>query len=223
VRDEFSLKVFGQRPQKILFDERTQVYRDGKTIPLRDLAPSDHASVQTVLDGTEVYALSVHLMSQTPKGEYQGRVLNYNPGTGELTVSSVALHEQFRLLVPANTPITRMGQPAFASALPGSSDLVRDALISVHFESDKKGRGVASHISVLATPGFVFEFNGNLSSLDMNSGLLVVDDSADDKSYQISFDSATLPASRSLHEGDHVRVIAGFDGTHYVASTLTAN
>jgi hypothetical protein len=223
VRDELTLKVFGQRPVKILFDERTQVYRDGKRIPLRDLISSGHASVQTVLDGTDVYALSVHTMSQSPEGEYRGRVLNYNPGTGELTVSSVMLHEPFKLLVPANIPIARVGQPAFASLHPGSADLVGGALIAVKFEPDKKGRAIARQIAVLATPGFAFEFSGNLSSLDMHSGLLVVVDPTDDKSYQISFDSAALPASRNLHQGDRVRVTASFDGTRYVASALTAD
>jgi hypothetical protein len=223
VRDELTLKVFGQRPVKILFDERTQVYCDGKKIPLRDLVPSDHASVQTVLDGTNVYALSVHVMSQSPEGEYQGRVLNYNPDTGELTVASVLLHEPIKLLVPVNTPITRLGQPTFASLHSGASDLVTGALISVKFESNKKGQGVAREVTVLATPGSAFEFSGNLSSLDMHSGMLVVVDPADDKSYEIFFDSANLPESRNLHEGDHVRVTASFDGTRYVASALTAN
>jgi hypothetical protein len=208
---------------KILFDERTQVYCDGKKIPLRDLVPSDHASVQTVLDGTNVYALSVHVMSQSPEGEYQGRVLNYNPDTGELTVASVLLHEPIKLLVPVNTPITRLGQPTFASLHSGASDLVTGALISVKFESNKKGQGVAREVTVLATPGSAFEFSGNLSSLDMHSGMLVVVDPADDKSYEIFFDSANLPESRNLHEGDHVRVTASFDGTRYVASALTAN
>jgi hypothetical protein len=223
VRDELTLKVFGQRPVKILFDERTQVYSDGKKIPLRELVPSDHASVQTVLDGTDVYALSVHVMSQSPEGEYQGRVLNYNPGTCELSVSSVSLHDPLKLLVPANTPIARVGQPAFAALRSGASDLVAGALISVKFESNNKGQGIAREVAVLATPGSAFEFSGNLSSLDMHSGLLVVVDPSDDKSYQISFDSAIFPASRNLHEGDRVRVTASFDGTHYVASALAAN
>ena len=223
VRDELTLKVFGQRPVKILFDERTQVYSDGKKIPLRELVPSDHASVQTVLDGTDVYALSVHVMSQSPEGEYQGRVLNYNPGTGELSVSSVSLHDPLKLLVPANTPIARVGQPAFAALRSGASDLVAGALISVKFESNNKGQGIAREVAVLATPGSAFEFSGNLTSLDMHSGLLVVVDPSDDKSYQISFDSAIFPASRNLHEGDRVRVTASFDGTHYVASALAAN
>ena len=66
VRDELTLKVFGQKPTKILFDERTQAFRDGKKIPLRDLTPADHASVQTMLDGTSVFAISIHVLSRSP-------------------------------------------------------------------------------------------------------------------------------------------------------------
>lgn len=223
VRDELTLKPFGQRSQKIFFDERTKVYRDGRNIALRDLTRTNHASVQTVLDGTNVYALSVHVMSHAPEGEYQGRVQEYIPSTGELRVSSAMLPEPLSLIVPANTPITRVGQAAFVSAPSGSSDLVKGTLILVTFEANKRGRSVASQISVLATPGSVFEFSGSLSFLDMHSGLLVVVDPSDDRSYQISFDSAMLPVSRSLQEGDHVTVTAKFDGTHYVASALTAN
>jgi len=49
VRDEITLKVFGQRPVKILFDERTHVFRDRSRIPLRELGRSDQASVQALL------------------------------------------------------------------------------------------------------------------------------------------------------------------------------
>src|ERR1700679_1762124 len=46
VRDQFSLRIYGERPMRIWFDERTQVYRDGEKIPVRDLGPEDHASVE---------------------------------------------------------------------------------------------------------------------------------------------------------------------------------
>src|SRR5580658_2529655 len=49
VRDQFTLNVVGQRPMHILFDERTQVFRDGTKIGLRDLGPEEHASVETTL------------------------------------------------------------------------------------------------------------------------------------------------------------------------------
>jgi len=222
VRDQLTLKIYGQRPTKILFDERTQVYRDGKPVSLHDLGAADHASVQTVLDRTSVYALSVHILSQSPEGEYQGRVLNCNPNTHMLTVGSVLFHEPIKLLVPMNTPIARVGQPAFSSAVHESSDLVSGALISVKFEMDKKGRGVASQIAVLARPGASFEFVGEITALDLHSGLLVLVDPQDEKSYQVSFDSSHLPASQNLHSGDHVMVTAIYDGSRYTASAITA-
>src|SRR5579863_4210552 len=82
VRDQLTLDVFGERPMRILFDERTAVFQDGKRIPLRNFGPAAHASVETTLDGTKLFAVSVHVLSETPDGQYQGRVLGYNSSTG---------------------------------------------------------------------------------------------------------------------------------------------
>lgn len=223
VLDEFKLKAFGERPIKILFDERTQVYRDGVRIPLRDLRSADHASVQTVLDGTEVFALSIHMLSQAPEGDYQGDVLNYNPATSELTVGGFISTEPIKLVVPANIPIVREGQAPFSSASSGLSDLVKGSLVSVKFKSDKDGRGVASRIAILAIPGSAFVFNGNLATVDMHTGLLVLVDPRDERRFQIFFDSGRFPASHNLHQGDNLRVTASFDGTRYVASAIALN
>jgi hypothetical protein len=223
VRDELTLKVFGQRPVKILFDERTQVFRDGKRIPLSELRPEDHASIQTVLDGASVFALSIHMLSHWPEGEYQGQVLNFNPLTSELTVSGALSHEPIKLLVPVSTVFHREGQTSFSDVPSGTADLQMGALISVAFESDKKGKGVASRIAILATPGSAFIFTGNISSLDTHSGLLFLVDPRDDKNYAIAFDSAHFPTSQKLHEGDFVRVAATFDGKRYVASAIAVS
>jgi hypothetical protein len=107
VRDELILEVFGQRSMKILFDERTEVYLDEKAISPSELSPANHASIQTVLDGTDVYALSIHMLSRLSEGEYQGRVVNYNPDTREVTVSAVLSSQPIRFLVPANTFVVR--------------------------------------------------------------------------------------------------------------------
>jgi hypothetical protein len=223
VRDVLTLKVFGERPIKILFDERTQVYRDGKKIPLHDLHPVDHASVQTVLDGTNIFALSIHILSQSPEGDYQGRVLSYNPGTTELAISSVLSLQPLKLLVPASTPVVREGQPAFVAGQQGLSDLVAGDLISVKFEPNKEGQGVASHISVLATPGSEFVFIGNIATLDTHTGVLVLLDPRDSKTYEVHFSSASLPTTKNLRLGDHITVTASFDGGRYVAKTIMTN
>jgi hypothetical protein len=220
VRDELSLRVFGQHPVRIFYDERTGVYRDGVRIALRDLGPVDHASVQTILDGTKVFALSIHILSQSPGGECNGLVRNYNRTTGELVVSSALSQDLIELQVPRNAVIGREGQPAFTSASAGVDDLIPGALVSVHFQSDSAGRGIATKIAVLATPGSSFAFSGDLSSLNLSSGLLVVSDPREGKSYQMTFDVGTLASIRSFHEGDHVWGIATYDGKRYVARTI---
>jgi hypothetical protein len=223
VRDQFSLQVYGQRPMKILFDERTQVYRDGERIPVRDLGPEDHASVQTTLDGANVFAVSIHILSGTPEGECEGRVLRFNPITGELTVASSMSPAPVTLLVPANASISRVGESEFTAQPSGLSDLVAGSLISASFESGAARRNVATQIEVLAVPGAAFQFSGNISYLDMQTGIMVLVDARDGKSYQIRFDSARLPASESLRTQSNVTVTATYDGTQYAANAIMMN
>jgi hypothetical protein len=223
VRDQFTLDVFGGRTLKVLFDLRTQVYRDGLKSALRDLRAGDHVSVETVLDGTTVFARSIHLLSGSPEGECQGQVMKYDPDDRELTIRDVLSRGPVRLRVPAGTAIVRQGQAAASSGDIGSSDLATGTLISVKFQSDNQGRGVASEIAIVATPGTVFAFVGNVAFLDLHSGLLVLVDPRDDKHYDVFFDSARFPMSRELHEGANVRLTADFDGSRYVAKTITIN
>jgi hypothetical protein len=218
VRDQFTLKIFGARSMKILYDERTQLYRDGVKIPLRDLRADEHASVETLLDGTNVFAVSIHILSQSPEGEVHGQVLNYNPATGVLTVSDPVFREPVELQVPTGTPVVRVGQAAA-----GPSDLHPGTLVAIKFKPGNEGRGVTSQIEILATPGSAFVFTGNVSFVDLHSGRLVLIDPRDDQNYQVSFDPARLPASRDLHEGSHVTVTADFDGARYVARAITIN
>ena len=81
--DQLVLKVYGGKPVKVLFDERTQVYRDGKRIPLLELAAAPHASVQTALDGARCFAVSIHILSAQPEGRISGAgALDFNPDGG---------------------------------------------------------------------------------------------------------------------------------------------
>lgn len=222
VRDQFTLAVFGGRPMRILFDARTRLYRDGVKIAPNDLQPNEHASVETVLDGTDIFAASIRMLSHSPEGECQGQVLHYNPATHELTVSGALSHAPIKLLVPAGTPVLRQEQTASA---PGrnTSEFAAGTLISARFNGDNQGRAVASQITILATPGSSFVFNGNLSFLDLHSGLLVLVDPRGDRTYRISFNPAQFPMSRKLHQGDYVSVTASFDGASYVASAITGS
>jgi hypothetical protein len=220
VRDQFTLDVFGGRSLKVLFDERTLIYRDGVKSSQRDLRSGDHVSVETVLDGTTVFARSIHMLSESPAGDCQGQVMSYDPADRVLTVRDALSRQPIKFRLPGGLAVVRQGQAA-SSAEPGNADLDAGTLVSVKFQSDNKGHGVASQVSILAAPGSAFVFVGNVASLDLHSGLLVVVDPRDDKRYDVFFDSARFPVSRDLREGTDVMVTADFDGARYVASAIT--
>jgi hypothetical protein len=223
VLDQFTLGVVGQRPLKVLFDQRTQLFKNGTIIPLRELRSEEHASVQTVLDGGNVYALSIHVLSQMPEGECQGHVANFDPATGTLTVNVNLSREPIRLMLRDDTQVVREGQAAFTAGAEGKSDLVSGSLVVVRFEANGKGQAVANHVTVLARPGSSFVFSGKLSSLDMHSGVLVVLDPRDGKTYQISFSPSRIAGSDNFHTGDQVRVTASFDEGRYTATEITSD
>jgi hypothetical protein len=219
VRDQFVLHVYGEKPLKVLYDGRTQIFRDGNRIPLLELAPAEHASVQTTLDGSKVFAISVHILSQTPKGDFEGRIESYEPGSGMLTVVGAGSQGLFHVRVSQDTAVSRDGQPAFTAASRGQFDLVRGALVSLNFQSDSKGQGTARQITILATPGASFVFDGTVTALNVAGGFLVVLDPREERSYQIHF-SPRDPVVEKIHQGDRVRIGADYDGTRYEATEI---
>jgi hypothetical protein len=221
VRDQLTLNAAGMRPMKILFDERTQVFRDGARISVLDLRPTQHASIQTVLDGDKVFAVSIHVLSNSLENSFEGRVESYDPRTGEISIADGLSGEPLKLLVPGNAVVVREGQSAFSSAPSGPSDIATGTLVTVKFRSEGEGRGIADHVSILATPGSTFIFDGSISQMDPHDGYFVLVSSQEDQSFRIFFGSANLPTLGDLRPGNHVRVTARYDGSRYVATSLT--
>jgi hypothetical protein len=222
VRDQISLRVFGgKQTMKIFYDERTQVYRNGQRISVLDLKPEENASVETALDGDNVFAVRIHMLSEQPEGECNGQVLSYDSRDGELSVNSALSPQPIRIRIPTGTPVARVGQNDFVSGQRGIDDLTRGALVDIKFQPGQNGIGVASRIEVLATPGSTFVFSGNVSYLDVPGGQLVIVDPGDSQSYRFAFSAELLALVRQIHEGSHVRVAADFDGTRYRATQIT--
>ena len=217
VLDEFSLNIDGQRPLKVLFDERTQLYRDGVRIPLHDLAPTRYASVQTALDGTSIFALSVHILSQPPTGDFRGRVLSYDQNSGRLRLSP-ASGPPFTVYVAPSATFERTGQTSFTAQPSGRWDLKPGALVSVTFTTSDD-RGIANHVLVFAVPGSTFAFSGSIANLNTASGTFTLVDPRDQRSYQLHFYPDQL--SSPLHLGERVRVDATFDGSSYAAVDIS--
>jgi len=221
VRDQLTLNAMGMRPMKILYDERTQVFRDGTRISVLDLRPTQHASIQTTLDGSNVFAVSIHILSSSLESVYQGRVVSYRPDSGEITIADGLSGEPLTLSISKDAVFAREGQRAFSSVASGPSDVETGTLVSVRFRSDGGGRGVAEHVSILATPGSTFIFDGSISQVDLHDSYFVLISSQEDQSFRIYFGSAQLSGIADLRSGNRVRVMARYDGTRYTATSLT--
>ena len=222
VLDRFTLHIVGDKPMRILYDERTQLFVDGKRISLNQLRSAEHASVQTALDGTTVFAISVHILSQLQQGDFSGQVQSYDPATGDLEIVGSRGGDPIRLRVSSTTVFERKGQGTSSATAAGPGDLQQGSLISLRFDPDGKGKGSASRIVVLATPGSKFVFSGSLVSLDTHSGTMTILDPRDDQTYLIQFAPGSLSSIQSLHPGQHVRVTTEYDGTRYFAENVAS-
>jgi len=220
VRDQLALKVPGGHAIRILFDERTQVYENGKKTSLLNLHNEDHASIETTLDGTAIFALRIHMLSDLPDGQLQGKVLSYNPTTGELKLLVTDSKDVVTVVAAEGTPVARVGQAAFSEQKAGSADLVHGSLVDVTFKAARNGHGQATRIDVLAVPGAEFVFRGDLLFLDIRSGRMSIAD-ASDRPMDVAFEPSRFAVSHDLHEGAVVKVTARFDGTRYVASDIS--
>lgn len=221
VRDQFTLKVFGGHPMKILFDERTQVYRNGKRVPVLELRPDGHASVQTASDGPSIFAVRINLLSNLPGDDFRGRVTAYNPQTHALTLMTAPGNQPLTVDVPAGTPVAQMAQDGSSTREDGPMHLISGSLVDVTLVGGKGKTGVATNINILAVPGATFVFAGKLSVLDVHAGKLVVLDPRDQQSYPITFGPSLLPVAAKLRQGSSVRVTTTFTGKQYVADGIT--
>jgi hypothetical protein len=216
VRDRITVQVFGGASAVLLFDPRTHVYRDGRVATLHDLQLGQRIYADTLLDGTQVFAKNIRIVSTSSMGQSNGQVVEHEPGSAELTVRDVLSPEPMRLRLDDKSVVTRDGQPVSAvELLPGT-------LVSVDFRPDGRGQGAVRTISILAVPGSVFSFAGRLAHLDLSQGLLVVVDPRDHQSYEIHCDASLLRAHPDVREGAQVTITATFNGSAYTVKTISA-
>jgi hypothetical protein len=216
VRDHVTVRAFGGGKTKVLFDPRTKIYRGTSEVTLADLHEGDRISVDTILDGDKVFAKNIRLRAVKSVGETQGEVLKYQVDRGEVTIRDAISPTPILVHIDSNTRLTQGDQTVAARTLtPGS-------LVSVRFTRAGNRHDVASEISILALPGAQYTFAGQVMHLDLRTGLLVVNSSTDRKTYEIYLDPSK-PADENLHAGSDVTVVTNFEGSRYVARSVTIN
>jgi len=216
VRDQLTIGLFGGGKMKVLFDPRTHVYLKGADGSAADLHEGERVYLDTILDGSTVFARSIRVKRESNLGESQGVVLRYRADRGELTLRDAISPSPIRIRLNASTQFTKDGRSVSADSF---SD---GCLIGVRFDS-QPGSDVAREISILAVPGARYTFAGQIAHLDLSSGLLVLNSSTDRKTYEIRLDpsSSRFGQDENLQVGATVTVVANFEGSRYVARNVT--
>jgi hypothetical protein len=217
VRDRITVRLFGGGgKQTVLFDPRTQVLRGGKLASISDLREGERVYLDTILDGSTVFARTMRLDASRAAGESQGVVMRYRSDRGELTYRDSLSPDPVRVRITSATKVKQGDRSANVSALvPGS-------LISIGFTSDGTGHNTANEISILALPGTRYTFAGEVVHIDLRSGLLVLSSSTDHKTYEVYLSSSATPDD-NLHPGANVTVVTNYDGSRYVVREISIN
>jgi hypothetical protein len=216
VRDQVTVNVFGGGKATVLFDPRTKVYRGSQEVTITDLREGERVYLDTILDGSTVFARAIRLSGTKAVGESQGVVLKYRPDRGEFTLRDGISPEPIRIRTNASTRVSQSGRTVPLSTLQAGS------LIAVSFSSEGNGHDVAQNISILASPGTRIMFSGDVLHIDLRSGLLVLKSDTDGKTYELYLDPSKTP-DENLHMGVNVTVEANFQDSRYVARNVTVN
>ncbi len=208
LRDRFTLHPFGRGKLTIVFDPRTQFVRGEKPAGAEDMHAGDRVYVETVLDGTAVFAKTIHVFTGAALGTTVGQIIAYDTGQGTLSIRDRLSSRPVHFRVTSHTIVTGAGVG------PG-------ALVQVVFLGGK-GPALVSEILVMAAPGSVFTFSGRITFLDFASHELVLANTVDDNRYEIQFNPAAVEADANEHlqEGASVTIAARFNGQRYVAESV---
>src|SRR5258708_7219102 len=147
VREELILKTFGGGRIKVLFDGRTHIYLAGMNAGhRRDLRDGQRVHLDTMLDGTKVFAKNIYVLTSTPTGESYGRVESYKPTTNKLQFTDSLSSATIELRLAPNTTVRQKEHQVSPTALhPGS-------LVSVTFETEEDAQAVPPQILLLPQP-----------------------------------------------------------------------
>lgn len=217
IRDRLTLQVFGGNRTAVLFDERTRVFRDGKSATLDDLKNGERAYVDTTLDGTQIFARNIRVVAQLPTGQSSGQIVDFRPGSGELIVRDTISPEPVKMRLAGNAVILQ------GDRIAGPAELKAGTLVTLAFTPGNGEAPIVRQISILALPGAAFIFSGRIEHLDLRRGLLVVVDPRDNKSYEVYFDPTARHLARDLKQGIDVTVQATFDGRRYQSREIAVN
>jgi hypothetical protein len=200
----------GKQKMNVAFDSRTHFYRDGKAIGERDIKQGERIYLDSMLNGSRVFAKNIWIQSSVESGVGQGQIVGFDTGKQILTVRDELSSQPLNMHLSSSTVIRKGDQPA------STNDLVEGALVSLTFGPQRE----VQKVTVLATPGTTFTFAGRVTYVDMSRKMIAIDNRSDRKKYDVFVSAIPENILRQIREGEDVNVSAVFDGNRYDARSV---
>lgn len=211
IMNHMVVQPFGSKQKmNVAFDTRTHFYRDGKAITERDIKQGERIYLDSMLNGSRVFAKNIWIQGTMENGIGQGQILDFDAGKQVLTVRDELSSQPLKMHLSSSTAIRKGEQAASAN------DLVQGALVSLTFGPNRE----LQQVTVLATPGTTFTFAGQVTYVDMSRKMIAIDNRSDRKKYDVYVSAIPENVLRQMREGADVNVSAVFDGNKYDARSL---
>jgi hypothetical protein len=216
LRNKMTVHVFGGGHWTVNFDERTHIFHNGAETTQLALKKGERVYVDTQLDNNkhDIFARNIRVGVAELPADADGQIIAIDPKHNELTLRDALNSVPVRFAVDPETRISNGQTPAaFKDVKPGT-------LVHVRFAASSPNRGLAREVSIIAVPGSTFTFAGKVTFLDLHRGLIAVQNTTDDRNYEIHFAPSAVANRDQLGVGRDVLVRATFEGTRYMAQSV---
>jgi hypothetical protein len=214
VRDLMAVRVFGGNETRIAFDVRTKFYRDGTEVNDRELQQGQRIYVDTMLNGTTVFAKNIWILNGAVSGNGAGQIVSFDQKRSILKLRDELTAQTLDFQITPKTTIQE------GNAVRSTNVLVPGSLVALTFGPAQQNHGVVQEVTILARPGYSVSFFGTVTFLDLSNEILAVQNNNDSKTYEIRIDGISKDTIRQLHPGSVIGVSAMFDGKNYMARSL---
>src|ERR1051325_6027260 len=216
MRNRMTVHVFGGSHWTVNFDERTHIFHNGAETTQLAIKKGERVYVDTQLDNNrhDIFARNIRVGVAELPADADGQIIAIDPKHNELTLRDALNSVPVRFAVDPETRISNGQTPAaFKDVKPGT-------LVHVRFAASSPNRGLAREVSIIAVPGSTFTFSGKVTFLDLHRGLIAVQNSTDDKNYEIHFEPSAVTNRNELGIGRDVLIRATFEGARYMAQSV---